>query len=83
MPHPHTQPGLGREVRVVAFHCQDPVCYRLSEVDRWIFSISLDTDAIALRPTDSQGAIGEDLGVSAMAPSPGKKRPSVPIHPRP
>ena len=35
--------------------------------DRWFVSITVDTDAIALRPAENQGATGVDLGVSALA----------------
>jgi len=35
--------------------------------DRWFVSITVDTNAIALRPAENQGATGVDLGVSAMA----------------
>jgi len=35
--------------------------------DRWFVSITVDTNAIALRPAENQGATGVDLGVTAMA----------------
>lgn len=35
--------------------------------DRWFVSITVDTDDIALRPAENQGATGVDLGVSALA----------------
>lgn len=35
--------------------------------DKWFVSITVDTDDIALRPAENQGATGVDLGVSALA----------------
>ncbi|CAI9086150.1 hypothetical protein A7K93_10185 [Candidatus Methylacidiphilum fumarolicum] len=43
-------------------------------VNWWFVSVPADTDAIDLRPAENQGAIGVDLGMSAMASlSRGKK----------
>jgi len=35
--------------------------------DTWFVSITVDTDAITLRPAENQGAAGVDVGVSALA----------------
>jgi len=35
--------------------------------DRWYVSITVETDHVPMRPAENQGAVGVDLGVSAMA----------------